>query len=354
VFSTGFHLRVLPVLPLIVLATARAVHAQAPPEAELKDAEQLLASALVAKDAEAFERLLAADFVLRGAPDVTRSVWIDNALKLCWGDRFEIGDFRVARALPDMAVVTLVLTTSRDPKTCEPATIRSLLTDVWRREQDGWRLALRHSGPATGSVDTQFEKIEPPPPMVEGSAELSLVSTGGNSDTESLGLGSSIIWRPGRWTTQGQVSFIRSETAGIETARSLAASVRQGRTITPRLDAFGRLEYLSDEFAGIETRATIDGGVGYKAIDDSIHTLLLDLGLGYSHEARVAGADQDSALANLAGTYLWRLHRSSSIESASLFTASLDRAGDWRFRNSLALTAAMTRTFSLKLSHSLK
>jgi putative salt-induced outer membrane protein len=339
---------------LIVLGWASVVQAQPAPDAEVRAAEERLGSALAARDAGAVQQLLAEDFVQRAAPDMARAAWIERALKLCWGDQVSIGDFRVVRLSPDGAVVTLVLTTSRDPVTCAPATMRTLLTDLWRREQDGWKLALRHAGPPGPSLDAQFEKVAAPPPPFEGTAELSLVSTGGNSDTESLGAGASMIWRPGKWTTHGQVSFIRSEASDVETARSLVASVRQGRAITPRLDLFGRFEYLVNEFAGIENRLTVDGGVGYKAVDDAVHFLRLDAGIGYSHEARLAADDLDTALTNLGGLYRWRFHPSATAENAALFTASFDRGADWRFRNAAAVTAAMTRLLSLKVSHEFK
>jgi hypothetical protein len=103
------------------------------PDEDLRQAEDALARALVAGDAVAFDTLLAPEFVLRGAPDVPRATWMANALSLCWGDRHEIDDFAVPSANGEVAVVSLVLTTFRDPQTCEPAIIRSLLTDLWRR-----------------------------------------------------------------------------------------------------------------------------------------------------------------------------------------------------------------------------
>lgn len=320
----------------------------------MRSAEEQLAAALIAGDVEAFERLLAPDFVLRGSPDVGRALWIDNARKLCWGDRFEIDDFRLVRAAPDTAIVTLVLTTDQDPSTCEPAVVRSLLTDVWRRSGDRWELFLRHTGPAGASVDVQFTRAAPPARLIEGSAELSVVSTGGNTDTQSLGLGSSVVWRPGRWTTDGQVSFVRSEASGVETARSLVASVRQGRTLTARMDAFGRLEYLANEFAGVEDRISVDAGLGWKALDSAAHSLRLDAGIGYSHEARRTQPDVRTALTNIAGVYRWQRRRTASVDNATLLTASFDRAGDWRVRNMLALTLTVTRLLSVKLAHDLK
>lgn len=340
-------------LALLFVLPGGVLHAQTP-DAELRAAEQTLAAALVAKDEQTFARLLATDFTLRGTPNVDRAGWIANALKLCWGDRAEITDFQVVQSAADSAIVTLVMTTNRDPVTCQPATVSSLITDIWRREPGGWRLALRHSGPAAAGVGTQFAKTDPPPPLVEGSAELSLVSTAGNSEMSSLGVGGTLIWRPNPWKTDARVSFIRSETRDVETARAFVASVRQARTLTPKLDAFGRFEFLVDEFAGIDNRWTLDAGLGFTAMDDARHRLRFDAGIGYAHESRLTGADLDGALANLAGTYRWQFRQNASLDNLSLFTLSFDRAEDWRFRNSLAVSAAMTRLLSLKVAHELK
>ena len=67
----------------------------------------------------------------------------------------------------------------------------------------------------------------PPPPRWERKAELSLVSTGGNTDTQTLGLGASVIFRPGKWTTEARTAFVQSETDDIQTAKSLTADVRE-------------------------------------------------------------------------------------------------------------------------------
>ncbi len=75
---------------------------------------------------------------LRGAPDVPREQWISNALSRCWGDRFAISSFSASGQTDQIAVVSLLMTTAQDPGTCEPAVIRSLITDVWSvREPNG-------------------------------------------------------------------------------------------------------------------------------------------------------------------------------------------------------------------------
>ena len=193
-----------------------------------------------------------------------------------------------------------------------------------------------------------------PPPLWERKAELSLVATGGNSDTQTIGAGASLAWRPAPWTTEAKIAFVRSEADDKLTAKSLAGDFRQARALTPRVDAFGRLGYLSNEFAGVDARTSVDGGLAYKLLTGPLHTLRVDAGLGYSHEARTTGDDLSFVLANFGSAYKWQLSPTADITESALFTLSLEDAADRRFSNTFALTAALTRLFSLKLSHELK
>lgn len=206
-------------------------------------------------------------------------------------------------------------------------------------------LALAQAPPAAADA---------PPPRWERKAELSLVATGGNTDTQTLGLGASLVFRPEGWTTDARTAFVRSEAAGLETARSLVADLRQARTLTPRVELFGRYGYLADRFAGIEHRHTGDGGVGYKLLLGPVHALRVDAGLGYTREARVVGEAVSFALANLGAAYKWQLSKSADITDAAILTQSLAEHSQWRFGNAFALAAAITRVFSLKLSHDTK
>jgi len=345
--------RTIAYATVLVCLVPRIANAGQDASLEIRAAEEQLAAALIAKDAAAFERRLAPEFVLRGAPDVERATWIANALNLCWGTEALISDFRLIEQRDDMAVAGLVLTTNRDPETCERATVRSLLTDLWQRRNGVWQLVLRHSGPA-GSLGAQFTRAAAPPPRWEGSSELSLVDTGGNSDTQTLGLAGGLTWRPGVWTTDARVSFVRSTTASIATARSLVTTVRQARQITTRVDAFGRFELLVNEFAGIDDRVSMDAGLGWRLLEGGPHTLRADVGLGWSRERRLTGASLAFSLVNAGAVYQWRIANAAAIADTVLVTASLEEGEDWRLGNSLTFTTAITRGLSVKLGHELR
>ena len=193
-----------------------------------------------------------------------------------------------------------------------------------------------------------------PPPRWERKAELSLVSTGGNTDTQTLGLGASVVFRPAKWTTEARTAFVRSETNDIETAKSFIADFRESYALSTRVELFGRYGYLADPFAGIDRRSTIDGGAGYKLLLGPVHTLRVDAGLGYTVENRAVGEDQSFALANFGTAYKWQISKTADVTDSAIFTASLEEGDAWRFGNAFALTAALTQVFSLKLSHDVK
>jgi putative salt-induced outer membrane protein YdiY len=98
----------------------------------------------------------------------------------------------------------------------------------------------------------------------------------------------------------------------------------------------------------------VDGGVGYKLLLGPVHTLRVDTGLGYTREARKVGDDVSFALANFGAGYKWRISATADLSETALLTASLADGDAWRFGNALALTAAITQVFSLKLSHDIK
>ena len=69
-----------------------------------------------------------------------------------------------------------------------------------------------------------------------GSAELSYVATGGNTDTQSIGLGGELHFKPGIWAYEFKMSYVEAETDGVTSAEKLAAMFGASRPITERLD----------------------------------------------------------------------------------------------------------------------
>ena len=209
------------------------------------------------------------------------------------------------------------------------------------------------AAPAAAQTTQPGPPPNPPPPRLEAKAELSFVSTGGNTDSQTLGTAGELTWRASVWTTEAKAAFVRATADDRETARALFAQLRESRRLTPRLDLFGRAGFVRDTFAGIDSRITADAGLGWLAVDRAPHTLRLDGGIGYLAENRLAGDDLRSAVAQTVANYKWAFSKSSDLTNDFAFLLPFAEGGDWRVRNTLTLSAGLSRSFSLKVSHAL-
>jgi putative salt-induced outer membrane protein YdiY len=330
--------------------------AQVSDEAEIRARERTLVDAMHRRNRAQLEQLLAPDYVLRAVPDIDRETWIRNAITLCWGDRSDIDAFH-ARQHGGVVIASFELTFYVDPASCRPAVLRSLITDVWIRHPDGWRLQIRHSGPppsATAGVASQYGIVPLPPPAWDVSGELSLVATGGNTSTRTMGLGGNMIHRTEATNTRASIAFLTSEVESVTKARSLAMQLRQGLRVTPRTELFGRGLYARDRFAGIADRTTAEGGMAYTARLPRRQAITSEGSIGLTVEQRLDATRL--RFANGTGTvkYVWTVLPGTELTEDIGVTTDLEAARDWRGTSRTAVGVTLTRLVSLKASHAIE
>lgn len=145
------------------------------------------------------------------------------------------------------------LTFYSDPASCRPAIVRSLITDIWILDGT-WRLALRHAAPSSaGGPETapHCGRLPLPPPAWDIGGELSLVATGGNTSTRTIGVGGSLLHEAPSLASSVALRYLTTESESVTRARSLTVDVRQGVRVGERVELFGAGGYASDRFAGI-------------------------------------------------------------------------------------------------------
>ena len=199
-----------------------------------------------------------------------------------------------------------------------------------------------------------FSQAAPPPPAREGSVEFAFIGTTGNASTQTIGLSGEAIVRPDRWVIRNRAAFVRNESDSELTAESFLYLFRTERVLNPRTSAFGDYAYFRDEFAGIEHRNGVLGGISYKLVDRAAHLLSVDGGLGYLNEKRAVGPDVSSPTYAFGGTYRWKLSATAELSEESRFTGTFDEADDWRVANIVSVAARLTSLFSLKASNTIR
>lgn len=210
---------------------------------------------------------------------------------------------------------------------------------------------LALSGIASAQDATQ---PPPPPPKHEGSAEFAFVSTTGNTDTQTMGLAGEYFFRPAPWTFQVKMGYVRNKTEGDVSAESFRSLFRANRELTERLSAFGSWEYLHDAFAGVDHRNVLAAGLSYKLVAQSPHELVVDGGLGYNNEQRLAGEDISTAVALAGLRYTFKLSETAEISDESGAEFSLSDSDNWRWSNIASVSAKLTTLLSLKLSNTIR
>lgn len=191
----------------------------------------------------------------------------------------------------------------------------------------------------------------PPPKAREGKAEFALVTTSGNSSTQSIGAAGQIIFRPPQWVIEGQTAFVRNKAEDIVSAKSFAARGRGARVLSPRLQAFGQHSYLRDLFSGVVHRNHTEGGASYLVVQSGRNTLYADGGLGYLKERRTKGVSLSTPTAGVGTRYKLQLAETSDITDDLLMSFDLSDTGTWRLQHAIALTAKVAAPLSLKISN---
>lgn len=194
----------------------------------------------------------------------------------------------------------------------------------------------------------------PPPPVVEGSAELSYVGTTGNSDTQSLGVGTTLTVRPGAWTLSNKSSLVRNEDRGQVRAQSTLIETQVGRHLAPTMSLVGKHGYYRDRFAGINHRHTVDVGLSFEALTTERQELTMDAGVGYANERRRTGANLSTAIATTGVFYKLALSSTATLENAAQAVLSLEDSRDKRATNVASLSARLNALLSMKVTHTLR
>ncbi len=194
----------------------------------------------------------------------------------------------------------------------------------------------------------------PPPPRHETTGEFAFVGVSGNASSTTVGLGHETIARPGTWVFRHRLSFVRSESEGLQTAQALLYTPRVEKVIHSRLSAFAEYAYFRDRFAGVANRNSGSAGLAMTVISSDRQKLTADLGVGYLNEDRLAGADVSSATWGTGAIYVLRLSDTSEISDDLGIVGTIDNADDWRLDHTIALTTKLTSAVSLKVSNAVR
>jgi putative salt-induced outer membrane protein len=219
-------------------------------------------------------------------------------------------------------------------------------------------LVLAAAGAASGqTADCPCPVPAPPAPLWFGKAEVSYLSTSGNTDTSSFGGGLEVNYNPNPWLFTLKGAGLKSATDGVTTAESFAASLRASRELTERIDVFVNAGWLRNRFSGINNIYNFDAGAGYKLFAGPEQFLRAEAAVGYSSEQDillgiiVPYRNYANARAGLG--YKWQFTKTAAFSNDFNFLVDLSDTANWFMTDKAAITAAISKIFSLQASWTL-
>lgn len=190
-----------------------------------------------------------------------------------------------------------------------------------------------------------------PPPPSQFSLGLAWVQSNGNSNTSTGGFDFLYKGTYGAWGLEGTANFLRSEQEDVLTAERYGAGLRGTYAFAERWKAFAGVGWLKDQFAGLDSRLVLDGGVQYALLTGPDHTLDLVGGLAWTSDELVTG-ESVSSFGGVAGAdYAWIISEGAKLTDRFRFYPSFEESDDWRVLNEFAVEAAIVSSLALKVAY---
>lgn len=205
-------------------------------------------------------------------------------------------------------------------------------------------------------------------------AELSFVSTSGNTETTTLGAKNKLWWLGDRSRFESKAGAIRARSITRRyavgdpngnyrvfedndlTAENYYVDARYDRKISNRFFWFGGAGWDKNEFAGIDSRTTAFGGVGniwYSRDDLRFRT---DYSVTYTDQKNVVDdPDFDETFSGLrfSWAYLNKFGDNTTYTNDLVLNYNAEESEDWRADMINAVTVALSAKMALKVTHQL-
>ena len=175
----------------------------------------------------------------------------------------------------------------------------------------------------------------------------------GNTDTTNFNLSFEATRDPKTGSVwKFKALYLRGQTAGAATVDRFLADARNERDLSPRVYAFGELQFLEDKFKQIDYLWAPAGGIGYRLIKEPSTTLNVDGGLGAKIEKDETDAGpvtRTDAVVTFSDKFEQKLSKTSSITQGFSALWKANDFGDVLYNFTAGVAASLTARTQLKI-----
>lgn len=192
---------------------------------------------------------------------------------------------------------------------------------------------------------------------LKGEAELGLVATSGNTETENINAKLKLTKVVAKWVHEANFTALSSSSEDQDTgenrttAEKYTADYKADREIDERSYLYGITTYEDDRFSGFDYQATAGAGYGYKVIAEENRTLALEVGPGYRYNSIEGAEDEDEITLRVAETFDWKFSETAELNQYLNVEGGEDNTIS---KLGISLKSALTGTLALKVGVDIK
>lgn len=140
-----------------------------------------------------------------------------------------------------------------------------------------------------------------------GEAELGLVATDGNTQTQNLNAKAKVAREGATWRDTLAAETVLASNDDGTTAERYFATGKADRKLGARSYVFVTANWEKDRFSGYDYRVTEAVGYGHRVVATDAVTLNLEAGPGARHSHLASGETEDEFLGRLAANLAWKV-----------------------------------------------
>lgn len=187
------------------------------------------------------------------------------------------------------------------------------------------------------------------------SAELSYVSTSGNSSVETLAAKNLYTLKFAEHLTfLWKLEALKGKSAGVLNAERYFTDLRLEHAYSPRAYTYVNTGWLTDTFSGVDKRVNAGAGGGYKFLDGPKSFLKSEAGASAVKESYTDDTERSYIEGRLFGEYVYAFTKKNKFSQSIEYLHDFDNTENYRYNSETAVTATMTDNLSLKVSYVIK
>lgn len=190
----------------------------------------------------------------------------------------------------------------------------------------------------------------PPPPTWTGSAGFGLSLNRGNTATTNFNLSGEATRDPKTNSVwKFKALYLHGETNGEVAVDRLLLEGRNERNLTPRVYAFGQMQFLEDQFKDIDYLFAPSGGIGYRIVATPATTFNVDGGFGVKWEKNPGFERRTDAVFTASDKFEHKLSTTATLTQGFTALWKADDFADALYTFTAGAAAALTARTQLKI-----